>query len=77
MTDQVQEIRVCNSGDKAATDADNLFIQLFGPNALQVDANGRENGHVQDGQKGVGNISTSGDIQGYAAEPQIHNTRAI
>ena len=39
--------------DEAATDTDSFFAELFGPDAFEAYAYGRENGHVENGQESV------------------------
>src|SRR5579863_5348040 len=48
-----------------------------GPDSFQADANGRQNGNVENGQQRFGDVLFGGNIQGDAAETEIHHTRAI
>ena len=41
-------------GDEAAADADRVFTELFAPDSFEAYADGREDGHVENGQQCVG-----------------------
>ncbi len=43
-------------GDEAAADADGIFAELSGPDAFEAYADGREYGHVENGQQSVGDV---------------------
>jgi len=43
-------------GDEAAADADGIFAELSGPDAFEAYADGREYGHVENGQQIVGDV---------------------
>jgi hypothetical protein len=64
-------------GNEAAADADSLFAELLGPDPLEAYADGRKNGHVENGEKSVGNDFGEWKIQGYAAKAEIHDSGAM
>ena len=64
-------------GDKTATDADGIFVNLFGPEALEIDANRRKNRHMKDGEKRVREAFGSRKVESDAAKTEINDASPV
>src|SRR5579859_4360556 len=64
-------------GNETTTNADGVFVNLLGPEALEIDADRGKNRDVKDGEKRVRQSLGGRKVQGDAAKAKIHNTSAL
>ena len=58
-------------GGETAANANRIFAELPGPNALEADTNGRKDGNVQYRQQSFGDLFRGSEIERDSAEAEI------
>ena len=63
--------------DEAAADANRVFRELFGPDTLETDADGRKDRNVENGEKRVRHAFGNWEIESDAAKTEVYYASAM